>query len=315
MALEFFTQRAVLLKQEVTEGTDALPVGATDGLLLLNGSSKVESTVIERAIDKPVFGHDPFLLSNFRGTIEGDVELIGNAAPGTAPKLATLLKLGGLAQTLDPVGPPIAARYNPISVAIPSGTAYFHHGGTLVKLTGCRASLSALTFAIGRAPTARVQILGDATGDVDEAALPVVDLAGFQVPVPVTEPTWALTINGFAVSATELTFDFGSDLKIIEHSEDKIALIASRKPTWSVTFYRPAKASLDPYALAKSHASVALVSTLDGGGAGKLTRLSIGQGQIETVEPIDADGFLAYKVSGRAIATSAGNDEFLLEFE
>lgn len=315
MALEAFTQRRVLLKQETTEGVDALPVGATDGLLLLNGSSKIEATAIDRVIDRDTFGHDPFLLANWRGTIEGDVELIGNATPGTAPKLATLLKIAGLAQTLDAVGPPPVARYNPVATGIPSGTAYFHHGGTLVKLTGCRAALSALTFAIGKAPTARVQILGDATGDVDEAALPTVDLTGFQTPVPVTEPTWALTINGFAVSATELTLDFGSDLKIIEHSEDKIALIAARKPTWSATFYRPAKASLDPFALAKSHAAVALVSTLDGGSAGKRTRLTIGQGQIESVEPTDADGFLAYKVNGRAIATSAGNDEFLLEFE
>lgn len=315
MAIESFTRRRVLLKQEVTEGTDALPVGATDGLLLLNGSSKVESTAIERVIDRDTFGHDPFLLSNFRGTIEGDIELIGNAAAGTAPSIATLLKIAGLAQTLDAVGPPAVARYNPISTLIPSGTAYFHHAGTLVKLTGCRAALSALTFGIGKAPTAKVQILGDATGDVDEAALPTVDLSGFQVPIPVTEPTWSLLINGFAVSATELTLDFGSDLKIIEHSEDKIALIAARKPTWSATFYRPAKASLDPFALAKSHASVSIVSALNGGSAGQLTRLTIGQGQIESVEPTDADGFLAYKINGRAIATSAGNDEFLLEFE
>lgn len=315
MALEFFTQRAVLLKQETTEGVDALPVGATDGLLLLNGSSKIETSTIERAIDKPVFGHDPFVLASYRGTIEGEIELIGNATPGTAPKLAMLLKLSGLAQTLDAVGPPAFARYNPVSTGIPSGTAYFHHGGTLTKLTGCRVALSALTFAIGKAPTAKVQLLGDATGDVDEAALPTVDLTGFQTPVPVTEPTWTLTINGFAVSATELTLDFGTDLKIIEHSEDKIALIAARKPTWSATFYRPAKASLDPFALMKAHSSVALVSTLDGGSAGQKTILTIGQGQIESVEPIDGDGFLAYKVTGRGIATSAGNDEFLIEFQ
>lgn len=315
MALEFFTRRGVLLKTEATEGTDSLPVGATDGLLLLNGSSKVEATPIERVIDRDTFGHDPFLLSNWRGTIEGDVELIGNTAPGTAPKLSTLLQIAGLAQTLDAVGPPPKASYNPIAVGIPSATAYFYHGGSLFQFTGCRAALSALTFGIGKAPTARVQILGDATGDVNESAIPVIDRSGFQTPIPVTKPTWQLTINGFAVSATELTLDFGSDLKIIEHSEDKIALIAARKPTWSATFYRPAKASLDPFALAKTHASVALVSELTDGVAGHLTRLSIGQGQIESVEPTDVGGFLAYKVNGRAIATSAGNDEFLLEFE
>lgn len=315
MTLEAFTKRRMLLKIEPTEGVDSLPTGAVNAVLLLNGTSKIDGTVIERTLDRDVFGHDPFLISNFKGTVEGDIELIGNAVPGTAPGLSALLQISGLAETLDAVGPPASARYNPISVGIPSASSYSYHAGTLRKFTGTRAAISGVTFGIGKAPTAKVQIIGNATGDEAEAAAPVAVLTAFQAPIPVTTASWELTINGFPVSATELTLDFGTDLKIVEHSEDKVALISARKPTWSATFYRPALASLDVFALRKAHTPVAVVSTLDGGVAGQKVVLTIGTGQIEQIEDTDVEGFRAYKVTGRAIPTDAGNDEFILSFE
>jgi hypothetical protein len=315
MALESFTRRALLLKAETVEGVDAAPVGATDGLLVINGSSSIEADVIERAVDTPHWGAKPFLLSKRRGTIEGEIELIGASTPGTAAPIATALRMAGMAQTLDPTGPPAQASYNPISTGIISATAWFYHSGTLKKLTGCRADISGLRLAIGDFPKANISILGNFAGDVDEASLPVVDLSAFQTPVPGSTETMALTLNGFAVEGTEVSIDFASALAVVEHTEARLARITDRVPTFTVTFYRPAKADFDPYALWNTHAPVAIVATVDGGTAGKITRLTIGQGQIEGIEEIDIEGDFGYRITGRCVPTSAGNDEFLLDFE
>lgn len=49
-ALDFFRRRAVLLKAEVTEGTDSLPVAGTDGIRLFDGSSSTEFDKVERNV-------------------------------------------------------------------------------------------------------------------------------------------------------------------------------------------------------------------------------------------------------------------------
>lgn len=311
--LESFTRRGVILKKEVTEGVDSLPTAATDGLLLLNGSSKIEATAIDRAIDRSYFGHDPFVLTQYRGTIEGDIELIGAATAGTASRLSTALQIAGFAETLDAVGPPAFARYAPISTGFASATSYFYHAGTLKKLTGARASLSGLIIKIGDFPKAKLTIQGNVDGDVSEAALPNIDLSGAQTPAAVTAETFTLSVNGFNVAGVEFGSDLGNDLGITEHSEGRMARIRDRKPTFNCSFYRPDKASLDVYALQKAHVLVPIVALVNGG-AGMVTRVTVGFGQIETVEEVELDTAFGYKISGRCIP-SVGNDEIKVEFE
>lgn len=312
MPLESFERRGLLVKTEVTENTDSTPLAAADGILLLNGSSKLEADVIERAIDRPYFGGDPFVLTKFRGSIEGDIELIGAAVAGTASPLSTVLRMGGMAETLDAVGPPAFARYNPVSTGIISATSYFFHAGTLKKLTGSRAAISGVKLAIGDYPKARIQIVGNAT-DVEETALPSIALANFQTPIPATTETMTLTVGGFAVSGTEFTLDFGSELGLVEHTEARLSRISDRKPTFTTTFYRPAKADLDVHALWRTHSLVPIVALVDGGAA-RLTRVTVGFGQIESIEEVEIEKDYGYKLTGRCVPF-AGNDEFLIEFE
>ncbi|MDP1696500.1 MAG: hypothetical protein Q8L45_01725 [Xanthomonadaceae bacterium] len=311
--LESFERRGVILKKEVTEGVDSVPTAAANGLLLLNGTSKIEANTVERVIDRPYFGHDPFVLTQFRGTIEGEIELIGAAAPGTASRLSTALQIAGFAEALDAVGPPAFARYNPISTGVPSGSAYFYHAGTLKKLIGGRASISGLSMKIGDYAKAKITILGNVAGDVTEVALPDIDVSGVQTPVAITAETFTLSLNGFNVDGVEFNSDLGIDVGITEHSEARLARIRDRKPTFDCSFYRPAKADLDVYALQKAHTLIPIIALVDGG-VGKLTRVTVGFGQIEKVEEVELDKDFGYKISGRCIP-SAGNDEIKIEFE
>lgn len=315
--LERFKNRALLLKVEAAEGVDAVPVPATDAFQLFDGTSGLTSDKIERTVDRPFFTHDPFVNTNIRGFIEGGFEIVPPAtSPYTGASKASvdaLLKIAGMAKTFV-AGPPIIVRYNPISTAIQSGTGYFYHAGTLYKVLGARANLSAISMEIGNYMRGQARIEGNCQ-QVDEAALPAgLDYTAFTTPIANTTETMELRVNGFAVEGKKISVDFGSQMQTIEHTEARIARIRERKPTFSALFYRPAQASLDPFALWKAGTIVPLFGSITEPVTGLRSKLTV-RGQIEDVKPTDIDGDLGYEITGRCIASDAGGDEILLEFE
>lgn len=315
--LERFKNRALLLKVEVTEGTDAVPAPATDAFQLFDGSSGLMSEKIERMVDRPFFTHDPFVNTNIRGFIEGGFEIVPpDVSPYTAASKASvdaLLKIAGMAKTFV-AGPPIIVRYNPVSTAMPSGTGYFYHAGTLYKLTGARANLSSISMEIGNYLRGQCRIEGNCT-QVEEAALPAgLDYTAFNAPIANTTESMELRVNGFAVEGKKIGVDFGSQMQTAEHTEARVNRIRDRKPTFSAQFYRPARASLDPFALWKSGAVIPLFGSITDPATGLQTKLTV-RGQIEDVKPTDIDGDLGYEISGRCIASDTGGDEIVIEFQ
>ncbi len=314
--LENFKRRGLMLKVETTEGTDAAPAAATDAFQLFDGQSGITSDKIERPVDRPFFGHDPFVNANLRGFIEGGFEIVpptGTYSGTTKAAVDALLRIAGNAKTYA-AGPPPIVRYNPITAAIPSGTAYFHHAGTLYKLTGARANITGMAMEIGNYLRAQCRIEGSCT-EVLEAALPTdYDFTPFTVPVVNSTETMEMKVNGVTVEGKRLSIDYGNSQQTIEHTEARVGRIRERKPTFDALFYRPAKASLDPWALWKAGTIIPLWATVTDAAANRLTRILV-RGQIEDVQPTDIDGDLGYQVRGRCIPSSTGGDEFLLEFE
>lgn len=319
--LESFKNRALLLKLEGVEGTDAVPTPALDALQLFDGSSGIESDKVERPVDRPFFGHDPFVNTNLRGFVEGGFEIVPPSAAltsGSKASVDALLKIAGMAKTFVAavVGPPAVPailRYNPISLAIPSGTGYFYHAGTLYKLTGARANLSSISMEIGNYLRGQCRVEGSCL-QVDEASLPAgLDYTAFLTPVAATTETMEMRVNGFAVEGKSIGLDFGNQQKTIEHTEARVNRITDRQPTFNAKFYRSAKASLDPWALWKAGTIIPLYGTITEPVTGLQTKITV-RGQIESVKPTDIDGDLGYEITGRCIPTDAGGDEILIEF-
>lgn len=313
--LERFKNRALLLKLEVTEGVDPVPTPGADAFQLFDGTSGLMGDKVERPIDRPFFTHDPFVLTNVRGFIEGGFEIVPPAGAYTAATKASvdaLLKIGGMAKTFV-VGPPAIVRYNPISTAIQSATAYFYHAGVLYKCKASRANLSSLSMEIGSYLKGQTRIEGDCQ-QVEESALPAgLDYAAFATPVVNTTESMEMRVNGFAVEGKMIGADFGSQIKTIEHTEARITRISDRRPTFSARFYRPARASLDPWALWKANTIIPIYGSVTDPATGLQTKVTV-RGQIEDVKPVDIDGDLGYEITGRAIASDAGGDEVLVEF-
>ncbi len=331
-ALDFFRKRAILLKQETTEGTDASPVGATDAFLFFNGQSSTDFDKVERQIDKSVFGSDPFGVGLKRATIEGEFELYAPATPGAATTSDAFCQLVLLPAGLGVVKDNLAktTKYYPVSSSIPSFTGYWHHTGTLIKALGARANISGLAMEIGKRFMGKATILGN-YDDVSAAAAPTVTLPT-KVPVIATykntvcklstlvkggtSSTSGTPLSNLHLWAKMLSVDFGNELGHKEYTEHGVNTITDRKATWTM---RIAKTDItndfnpwyvrDNGTIITADFSLHEADTKDA----LFSTLAI-RGQIEKITPTDIDGDYGWELSGPCIPSSAGGDDFYVLF-
>lgn len=310
---ESFDQRGCMIKIEGTEGTDAVPTAVANALQLLNGRSGIQAEKLVRQLDRPHFGSRPSRRIKERGFIEGEVEVVGSATPGTASPLSPLLQICGMAETLV-AGPPAIARYNVISRQIPSASAYFAHAGTLKKILGARGNISSLMMEIDKFFTARVRIEGNCK-TVTEAALPTdFDYDDYQSPDPYTTECGELEVDGFAVDGLSLSVDFGNALGVRPTTRRRVARITGREATFTAKFYRPAHADLNVWDLWETGAEFPIVGSHGiGMGAGRGAKLLL-RAQITDVQETEDEKDYVLEVKGGLVPSAAGNDEIKLEF-
>lgn len=314
-----FDRAALLLKEEVTYGTDPTPTGANDSILISSGRIRFAANKVTRDIDQAYLGARPFVLTGRTAFIEFDLELMGaSTVDGSAP-ISPVLLLLGLAETITPTTGPV--DYDPISSAFKSATGYFTipspnaSGGVRHVITGLRGDAT-LTVAINGYARLRCVLQGD-EAILSDNAMPTQTLSAFQKPVGVTKGTWQLSVDdgggAFNVEGVELSLAFGNRVQLYETSETKCIGITGRDATGFIRIHDPALTDLNPYALAKDETLCNIVSVVDGGSTKKFT-LNIPTAQLEFPERIDIDGASGLRVPFTALPSSAGNDEFNLEF-
>lgn len=331
-ALDFFRKRAVLVKAEVTEGTDSMPVAGTDGIRFFDGSSSTEFDTVDRNEDKPYFGNSPFVVANRRATVQGTIELYPPPTPGAASTsdadCAKVLLPSGFAVTKNAVDK--ITRYSPISAAIPSVTAYWYHTGTLLKVLGARGNLSSLGIEIGQRFTAQASLMGEYT-EVSATAMPTVTLPT-KVPVVSSKRNSECIISTLVRGATassvntplvdlhtwakSLTVDLGNALAYREYTEKGVAGITDRAPTFTLRLAKTDIADdFNPWFVRDNGIIIEVAYRLyeDDSKDGLWSELGI-RGQIEQITPTDIDGDYGWEITGRCIPSSSGNDELYIAF-
>lgn len=336
-ALDFFKKRNLLIKAEVTEGTDSSPVGATDGFRLFDGNSSTEFDKVERPLDRSFFGGDPFVVANRRAKIEGEFELYPPATPGAVSTsdadCAKVLLPSGMAVTKNAGAK--TSIYNPISSAIPSATAYWYHTGTLVKALGARGDLSGLAIEIGQRMKGKVAITGDYT-EVTDTAAPSVTLPS-KVPVVASARNMRTTLSTLVRGATvstdgtplanllvwgkALSIDMGNALAHKEYSSKSVNQISDRKPTFSLRIARTDGTNdFNPWYV-RDNGIILLANVklfeVEGTPSATLTGLYSALNvrcQIENITPTDIDGDYGWEITGPCIPSDTGGDEFTIEF-
>ena len=321
--LESFDLRGVAIKEETTEGTDSIPTGADNAIVLLDGSSGTEFDKVERNIDRPFFTGTPFSIANRRAFIEGNVELFPPVSPGNAtdgtPHYDILLRMAGMTKVLDDTN--FTTIYNMISSGIVSASAYFWHVDTLKKVLGARANVSGLGFTVGEIPTINARVLGRYENIIKEA-LPSLTLPEF-TPLAVESdnsetlisvPNLATPITDLLVWAKSLNVNFASELGSKEYTSKKVFSISDREPTFTLRIARTDLADFNPWDIRDANETITASLKQDLGGSGdNYAKLEV-RGQIEGIDEVDIDGDLGWELTGPCVASNVGGDEIKVEF-
>lgn len=192
---------AILAKIETTYGTDPVPTGAANAMLISNLSvNPLNANNVSRDLIATYFGGSEQLVGTAFLEASFDIELAGSGAAGTAPAWGALLRACGFAEAITAS---TRVDYTPITSAIESATIYYHDDGVLHKLLGARGTFD-IKMGVGERPVLSFKFQG-LDGGISAVANPALTLTAFKTPLVVTDANTGDVTIGCTYSAGVLT--------------------------------------------------------------------------------------------------------------
>lgn len=154
----YIRNTVILAKQETTIGTDAVPTGASDAVLVSSMSiTPLDAQNVDRDLVRGYFGSSEQLVATACVKVSFSVELAGSGTAATAPQWGDLLIGCAMAESL--LTTPNRVEYAPLSTALKTLTIYYYDDGVLHKLLGCMGSAK-ISAKIGERPMLSFDFVG-----------------------------------------------------------------------------------------------------------------------------------------------------------
>ena len=208
MATRRWRKLAMLHKLEATYGVDAAPLAANAILGTNVTFTPLEGQDVSRDLLLPYMGNQGMVLAGTYARLEYDVEIAGSGTPGTPPKIGSLLRAAGMAETITAI---TKVDYSIVEDDIESGSHYFISDGVQHVLLGAQVNIAA-SYAPSAIPRIRISVLGLLGTITDVANMPVVTQAGWPTPVPVSKANTQMSLHGWNAIAESLSLDLGNTL-------------------------------------------------------------------------------------------------------
>lgn len=189
---------AIIAKIETTYGTDAVPTGVANAILVKNMDVRpLVANNVDRALLRPYIGGSEQLIGTAYKEISFEIELAGSGSAGVAPAWGPLLRACGFAETLIAT---TRVDYTPITTGQESLSIYAYKDGVRHILLGARGDWS-IDAKVGSIPTLSLRFIGKDGGETANAA-PALTLSGWLTPQVVTDTNTADLVFGGTVSPT-----------------------------------------------------------------------------------------------------------------
>lgn len=299
-------RRLILAKTETTYGTDAVPTGAANAILVRNlDITPQDADFADRDLVRPYLGRSEQLPAGIRAMVSFEVELQASGTAGTAPAWGPLLLACGFAQTIVAS---VSVTYAPVSTAFSSLSIYFQVDGVQHRLTGARGTAS-FSLKKKEIPTIKFEFTG-IYNPVTDTALATPTFTAWITPLPVTNTnTPTFTLHGLAGRMSELSVDMACEIvhrDLVGGSQE--VLLVDREPNGSVMIEATTVASKDWWTLAQN-ATLGALALTHGTVAGR--RVAINSSNVQLTNPRygDEDGVQMLQMDMQFIPSSAGNDE------
>lgn len=298
-------RKVIFNKVEAAYGVDAVPVAATDALLVHNFTGvPVEIQYQERNPALPFFGNQGQVKAGELMRMEYAIEAAGAGAVDGAPKYGSCEKGCALSETITPVTGPVT--YAPISSGEQSVTKYFYWDGLLHKMLGARGTVSR-RFAEGGVPMNHYTWTG-LYGGITDVALPTPTLTGFQTPLTVNKANTTFTLHGYAAPLANLSIDLGNVIGYKNRPNQEVVRFTDRKTRGSVTIELPTIAVKDFFTIARNTTFGAL-ALVHGTVAGNKVLIDAANVQLTNPSYTEAEGVAMLTMGMEIRPSAAGNDE------
>ena len=268
-------EHLVLVKSEVTKGTDAVPTAATNALrVTARATPTVNRANVDRTVVKQTMGnlaHLPDPDPSTQVTIE--CELKGSGTAGTAPDWGPLMKACRMVETV--VGG-TSVTYLPSTATEESATIYVYIDGVLWKLLGA-VGTCAITANPGELPKATFTMSAPYAAPVATA---VPAGAAFDTSVPHVVSTTDVVSDGVSINVGAFAIDLGNDVqehKVIGSHE---FVVANRAPTLTIT--KDSVSTAAEWTAVHAGTNAALSGAFNGG-AGNIVTISAPVGRRQSV--------------------------------
>ncbi|MFZ2870393.1 phage tail tube protein [Zavarzinia sp.] len=200
-------QKLIMLKAEVTYGTDSGPVAGVNAFLTVNGAIKpLVHQKVQRNLDGGRLGNEGELVVGEYCEMSFDVEATGSGAAGTAPAYGAALIGCAMAETVVAT---TRVDYKPVDSGETSVTIFFYIGRLRHKMLGARGTVK-LTGAVFAVPKFQFTFIGLWGGIADGAqGNASAALAAFKDPEEVCFANTQVTLHGSTLGVKSFEVDFG----------------------------------------------------------------------------------------------------------
>jgi hypothetical protein len=310
----YIRNTTILAKVETTAGTDAVPVGGSDAVLVSDLSiNPLNASNVDRSLVRSYFGASEQLVATADIRCSFTVELAGSGTAATAPQWGDLLLGCGCAESL--LATPNRVEYLPISTALKTLTIYWYDDGTLHKLLGAMGNVRIMA-KVGDRPKLQFDFVG-IDGGISAASAsgtytawrtpPTMTKANVvDVTVGCTYSAGALA-GGTVYPSTGLELDLGNGVQFVPTLSYESVDITERNASGSVQFDLTAAQEVTFMGVVKANTLQGLGLTI-GTAAGN--KIILHMPKVQLINPAKAElngrRLLGYQMR---VTPDAGNDE------
>ena len=306
------SNRVVLLaKIEATEGTDPVPVAASNAMLAnIKNVQPLVAETAQRDIVRPYFGASGVTTVATSSTIEFDIEYASSGAAGTAPAYKDLLQACAMSET---VAAGVSVTYAPITDNTKTVTLYYYLDGLLHKFIGCRGN-AAFSLTAKGIPMISFKFWGTYTATTDTAFPSGMVYTSFKDPMGVNKTnTPTLTLHTVALNSPTVSFDLGNNIVVRNLIGIDAIDIVGRNTTGSVTFEMTTVAAKAWHEVMRLNTIGAFALT-HGVGAGNIIEVTSSRVQLNSLDYSDQDG-VKLCTAGLTFIPNTGGDEISIVFK
>lgn len=311
----YIRNTVVLAKVETTAGTDAVPTGAADAVLVSNMSiTPLDAKMIDRNNIRGYFGANDQLVGPASVKVSYEVELAGSGTAGTPPQWGDLLIGCAFAEGI--LATPTRVEYTPISTALKTLSKQYYDDGVQHKVLGAMGDFS-ITAKVSDNAGFKFDFTG-LDGGAAVVANPGATLTAWKAPVPMMKAnviditlggTYALGVvtGGTLYSSTGIDIKCGNVINFTPLLGSETVDITNREVKGSIELDLTAAQEVALLTSLKAATQQTLAFTI-GTAAGAKIIIFLAAAQLMNMKTVDLNGKRLIGFDIYAIPVT-GNDE------